>query len=360
MPLNSFQITLPHRQTLAESAVQTLLNQLESGRWVEFLPGERELCEEFQISRPTLRQALKVLEREGRVVVSQGRRRRILARRGRRIPVARQKVIGLLSPFTLKALPPFVLFWIDEVRSNLAKVGYRLEFHASGRLGTGSHPDRALEQVVFTAPASLWILLLSTPASQQWFRERNLPCLVAGSCAPEMPLPSVDIDYRAASHHAVGVFRRRGHRHLALVIPASGTRGDVESEAGFRAAAAEGPPPVILRHDGTRAGIVRSLEASLRLSTPPTGFLVARSAHVLTVLTLLMRGGRRLPGDAAVISRDDDYFLDFVTPQVARYRSDPARFARQLFQMILQMARSGPTTGRPVRLMPTFIPGETA
>lgn len=351
---------LPHRQTLAESAAQVLLAQLDSGRWTEFLPGERELCEEFQISRPTLRQALRVLEREGRVEVAQGRRRRIIARRGRRIPVARQKVIGLLSPLTLKALPPFVLFWIDEVRSNLTKVGYRLEFHASGRAGTASHPDHALEQVVYTAPASLWILLLSTPAMQQWFRERNLPCLVAGSCAPEMPLPSVDIDYRAASHHAVGVFRRRGHQRLALVVPASGAGGDAESEAGLCAAAAEGPPPVILRHDGTRAGIVRSVEEALRMSMPPTGFLVARSAHVLTVLTLLMRGGRRLPDEAAVISRDDDYFLEFVTPQVARYSSDAARFSRQLFQMILQMVRFGPTTGRPVRLIPTFIPGETA
>jgi DNA-binding LacI/PurR family transcriptional regulator len=350
---------MPHRQTLAESAAQVLLAQLNSGRWTEFLPGERELCEEFQISRPTLRQALKVLEREGRVKVAQGRRRRIIARPGRRIPAARQKVIGLLSPFSLKALPPFVLFWIDEVRSNLAKVGYRLEFHVSGRTGAASHPDRALEQVVFTAPASLWILLLSTPAGQQWFRDRNLPCLVAGSCAPEVRLPSIDIDYRAACHHAVGVFRRGGHQHLALIIPASGTGGDADSEAGFLGGAAEGPPPVILRHDGTRAGILRSLEGALRLNTPPTGFLVARSAHVLTVLTLLMQRGRRLPREAAVISRDDDYFLDFVTPQVARYGSDPARFARQLFQMILQMVRFGPTTGHPIRLMPTFIPGET-
>jgi LacI family transcriptional regulator len=360
MPDSTHDLVLPHRQTLAESAAQVLLAQLDSGRWTEFLPGERELCEEFQISRPTLRQALKVLEREGRVEVSQGRRRRIIARRGRRIPVARQKVIGLLSPFTLKALPPFVLFWIDEVRSNLAKVGYRLEFHASGRASAAGPPDRALEQVVYTAPASLWILLLSTPASQQWFREHNLPCLVAGSCAPEMQLPSVDIDYRAASHHAVGVFRRRGHECLALVVPASGAGGDADSESGLCAAAANGPPPVILRHDGTRAGIVRSLEGALRLTTPPTGFLVARSAHALTVLTLLMQRGRRLPGEAAVISRDDDYFLDFVTPRIARYSGDPALFSRHVFHTALQMVRSGPAPSKPIRLMPTFNPGETA
>jgi DNA-binding LacI/PurR family transcriptional regulator len=352
-------LVLPHRQSLAENTAQVLLAQLDSGRWQDFLPGERDLCEEFQISRPTLRQALRVLEREGRVEVTQGRRRRIVGRQGGTIPLARLKIIGLLSPFTLKAMPPFVLFWIDELRSHLAKVGYRLEFHASRALSAHS-PERSLGRVVYGAPASLWIVLLSTPTVQQWFLRRKLPCLVAGSCASDIPLPSVDIDYRATCRHAAGVFRRAGHTRLALVVPASDTVGDAESEAGFyEGAASDASAPCVLRHDGTREGIMHSMEGALRLSSPPTGFLVCRSAHALTVLTLLLRHGLRLPSEAAVISRDDDAFLGFVTPQIARYRTDPANFARQLSHIVLQMARCGPAPNRPVRLMPKFQRGQT-
>ncbi len=349
---------MPRRQSLVESAVQSLLAHLDSGRWTEHLPGERVLCEELQISRPTLRQALKTLERLGRVQVVQGQQRRITGPPVVGMPASRRNVIGLLSPFMLKALPPFVLFWIDEVRSNLARVSCRLEFHANPAFAT-HHTEQAIERVVYDSPATLWILLLSTPCAQHWFLRRNLPCLVAGSCVPGVRLTSVDVDYGAACRHAVGVFRRQGHNRLALVVPATGAGGDTESEAVFLETSSGGPPPLILRHDGTRDGIVRQLQRGLAMASPPTGFLVARSAHALTVITTLLQHGLQMPSQAAVISRDDDAFLDFVTPRVARYTSDPEVFARSVSRIVLQTVRSGPVSLRSVRLMPKFMPGET-
>ncbi len=351
-------LDMPHRQTLAESAVRVLLGHLASGRWSGYLPGERDLCAEFQISRPTLRQALQVLERKGLVEVAQGRRRRIIQKRVKGTPAAQQNVIGLVSPVSLRSLPPFALFWIDEVRTNLAKEGYRLEFHTS-HASDARHPDRALRRLVYGNPAALWILLLSPPVVQQWFMDKKVPCLLAGASFPGINLPSIDIDYRAACHHAVGVFRRHGHERLALVIPATGLVGDNDSEAGFCESANSDTTPVILRHDGTPEDIIRRLEGCLRLQSPPNGFLVARSAHVLTVLTVLLRRGLKLPTQAAVISRDDDTFLEFVTPRVARYSANPDIFARKLFRLIIQMVHTGPIRARSVRLMPTFHPGET-
>lgn len=67
-----------------------------------------------------------------------------------------------------------------------------------------------------------------------------------------------------------------------------------------------------------------------------------------------------LPFKVALISRDDDAFLDFVTPRVARYSSNPVVFARRVSHAVLQMARFGAAPVRPVRLMPRFLPGETA
>ena len=62
----------------------------------------------------------------------------------------------------------------------------------------------------------------------------------------------------------------------------------------------------------------------------------------------------------AVVSRDDDAYLDHVVPRVSRYAADPARFARRLAKLVLELVQSGRTSTTPVRLMPDFRRGETS
>lgn len=52
---------------LINSVVQKLLETIEQGRWAtgEMLPGQRELAEQLEISRPSLREAIIVLETLG-------------------------------------------------------------------------------------------------------------------------------------------------------------------------------------------------------------------------------------------------------------------------------------------------------
>ncbi len=54
---------------------ELLENRILSGVWAphERLPSERELCEEFDVSRAVVRPALEILERQGRIVRVQGK-----------------------------------------------------------------------------------------------------------------------------------------------------------------------------------------------------------------------------------------------------------------------------------------------
>lgn len=61
----SSKFEIPHRVSLASQAGAYLREGIRSGRWGKWLPSERELCEELQVSRFTLRAALKELAREG-------------------------------------------------------------------------------------------------------------------------------------------------------------------------------------------------------------------------------------------------------------------------------------------------------
>ncbi len=73
----------------------------------------------------------------------------------------------------------------------------------------------------------------------------------------------------------------------------------------------------------------------------------------------VLRLGHKLPRDFAIVSRDDDAFLDHVVPKVTRYSADAAKFAKRLAKLVLELAQTGHTSTRPVRLMPDLRRGET-
>ncbi len=350
---------VPPRPSLITHSADFLREALLRGEWSGTLPSERTLCMRMRISRPTLRAVLAQLEKEGAVSAVESKKRRILARGSATHAAPPSRVIGLLSPVPQQAMPPFVLYWVDALRELLAEAGYQLELHVSAHCYS-SRAAGCLSKLTQRVTAAAWVLFRSTPTMQRWFVEHAIPGLVAGSCADGAELPSVDIDYRAACRHATAMLRQKGHRHIALLLPDSAHGGDVESEHGFREAlGGSSAGCLVTRHHETAEQVVAHLDAALKRKPSPTAFLVARSSHALTVITHLLGGGHRLPRDFAVVSRDDDAFLDHVVPRVTRYSADAAKFAKRLSKLVLELAQTGRTSVKPVRLMPDLKRGET-
>jgi len=350
------------RPSLVSEATAALRKTLKSDLWTEYLPGERVLSSQLHVSRQTLRAALKQLRQEGLVQVEPGRRRRILRDSGSSSTRAQSKVVCMLSPLPLHSLRPFDIFLVDNIREHLAEEGYHLELNVSHRYYS-KHPFKALESLVHQKPIAAYILFLATLQIQRWFLDRGLPVCVAGSSYPEIELPAVDVDHRAVCRHAVGTFFSKGCRQIVLLIDDVHRAGDEESRIGFLEAANKlhGAPrqAIIAEHNGTSAGICARLDLLLNTTTPPDAFLVANSAHVLTVIGHLLRRGIRLPGQVNLISRDDDSFFKYVVPTVARYKFPPALFGRKLSRIVVQLARGTNVPGKNNLLVPQFIKGET-
>jgi len=350
---------VPPRPSLITHSADFLREALLRGEWQEVLPSERTLCTRLRISRPTLRAVLTQLEREGVIGAVVNKRRQIFAHPHMRGKAVASHVIALLTPVPQQAMPPFVLFWVDALRELLAEADYQLEVHASPHCFTAKHAG-GLKKLTQRVPAAAWVMFRSTPLMQRWFVEQQLPAVIAGSCADDMGLPSVDLDYRATCRHAATMLMQKGHRRIALLLPDSAHGGDADSAQGFREAFATcEAQPCVVQHRETAEQVIKSLDEALRRKPAPTAFLVARSIHTLTVMTHLLRLGHKLPRDFAIVSRDDDAFLDHVVPKVTRYSADAAKFAKRLARLVLVLAQTGHTSTKPVRLMPDLRRGET-
>jgi LacI family transcriptional regulator len=351
----------PVRSSLVSETVKALRHEIAAGRWQGFLPGERVLCSQWQISRPTLRAAVEVLRREKLLEVGQGRRTRVLVPQTAGPPST--LTVGLLSPESLQAMPPAVMLWVDELRGELAAAGHLLQITV-GSAGFGrKNPAHALAAVISATPAAAWVLYQSTEAMQRWFEEHEIPCIVVGSTFPGRHLPSVDRDYRSACRHAVGTLARRGHRRVAFLGHTRRFGGDLESEDGFEegvaAAQRHGVTGEVLHHDGTPEGICGQIDCLLATRQRPTALLVARSSYALAAHSHLLRRGIRLPQDLALICRDDDQFLDWVVPRMTRYTVSPAVFAKRLYSLVLRLVEEGHVREQSVKVMPVYLGRET-
>ena len=112
-----------------------------------------------------------------------------------------------------------------------------------------------------------------------------------------------------------------------------------------------------------REGTIRAARGKgnriMRRDPRPRGRLRSRDVGILATVPL----GRLRPNQALWIDelrtmRDDDPFLAFLVPEVARYVVSPRVFARSLLPQVLELLQNGAVSSRrAVRLMPRFVRG---
>ena len=349
---------LPQRQSLVLQTAACLRAGIASGRWREWLPAERVLARELSVGRNTLRLALVELGRARLVRTERNRGHRITSRPGNR-QAATAPTVGLILPHAFGLLRPTTIQWIDRLREQLTDQGGRLQVHCAPSC-YGPRPAQALSRLCVRQPAACWIPVLSSEPMQAWFAAEARPCVIAGTNFEGIDLPSVDIDYGAIGRHAAGMLIAHGHRRLAILLKPVRSAGDLETAAGFLAATRESSRPAeasILHTEDNREGAVRAIAAALRRREAPTGLLVA-NPHRLIAITSWLSTQPRCASGIAAISRDDDPFLNFLTPRPPRYRFDPEVFARNVGKSVTQVLREGLPAQRRVRLLPRFDHGD--
>ena len=361
----SFQAKTPLRIPLAVSIAKAVIHSIREREWQDTLPGERALCERYQVSRPSLRLALAQLEKEGWIRSMPGKVRRIC----RQLPIARgpagiaQRRIMFLSAYPLSQMEPSVVTGIAALRQWMAEAGYFLEVIAAPEFSR-ERVTKHLEDMVESHPSAGWILYRAPHELQSWFAGRKVPAMIMGTSYPDVPLAYADLDFRAVSRHAAGFLLGKGHHpdRICLLLSGEHLAGIAASKDGFCEAvrATGGKEPRIVTFTD-REDLIRQVARMFGQSLPPTGLIVQRPVYALSVVGFLMaRLNRMLPRDVSLIALDDDPSLRYAFPEVARYTKNIEQITRKIWKVLIQVIQGSlPETGRATLFMPDWVPGET-
>ncbi len=355
-------ILLHQRPTLGGQLADLLRTMIQRGEFARHLPPERELADRFGVSRPTLRQALDRLRREGSLHVRQGIRTQIVRRPSLgRLPTA-TGVVNFLAfaypvyPDTENAL------MMEAIERRLLSNGLRFRVVSDPRFQSGAWA-RHMPRLVAENPADCWLLRSVSAEIVRWFADSGLPTVLVASPFPGVMVPAVDLDHRATARHAVGQFTTRGHRRIVLLSGDRKRSGEIETEAGFiegrNAHELTHEQCAIVRFSGSVEDLTHTLAALFAGPRRPTGLLADGSMESMTVLTWLLKNGFRVPRDVSLICRDWDSVLDYAVPHLSCYRYPRDVLVNRVCRWVFRLARGEPVPRKAMPVLTQFDRGET-
>jgi GntR family transcriptional regulator of arabinose operon len=327
-------------RSLVRQSADLIRERIEAGQLGPSLPGENELARKLDVSRPTIREALGLLEQEAVVAAATtGVARQVKAGwfgRNKAGPTVR---ILLAAPLHERSAG--FQAGMRQLRERLASHGAAVVFQVSPAFRT-NRPQRILAKETVGSDCDVWVVVDATPQIEAWLEARNLPCVcVGGSYRHHLPRTGGEGDQ--AIRDAAKSLLALGHRRI--VYPLHNAYG-VQMVAAFREVLTEHGvqwdeayhAPHWKDHAANFFPMLGRMFASAK---PPTAFLTLGVRNLLPVLTWLGHHGLRVPEDVSLISMIDDPLLEFLYPQVTTYILDRDKVCHAAADLALRVARSG-------------------
>lgn len=355
---------IPRRTTLVDQTVSIMKQGLLEGRWSRFLPTEHELCDEFEISRSTLRKALKVLHHQGVLRGGgNGRRRRVVASAlwQESIGPKQAREVRVLSLFEGHEMVGITRTALHHLHREIEAADYSYRFYHFP-LMKPRQMLRALKSITSQKHIAGWVLLFCPELMQQWFESSGLPVVQMGARTASIGIPSAGYDTEAMARDAMERLLQLGHRSIALLRPDFPLVAEEQLlDAMCQVAGASGLKARVLdvRHELSGAGVRAAAGRVLGRRQQPTAWVVSQPNYVWPLISCLQSASLSIPDDVSVVSRVNDLFLDTAVPQISCYRHNAPKLGRTVAAMVLSAVNEGARPDDHRLLMPEFFAGET-
>jgi DNA-binding LacI/PurR family transcriptional regulator len=348
----------PSRHSIHDQIVLILRDGILEQRWRTVLPTESELCRDLQVSRMTLRKALRQLADENYIN---------LGGRGNRHLILNEKPRIKASPSearTIRILTPFLEFDSNlhhiymAISGHLSSLGFRIALECHPRLYS-RFSERRLEQLNALPDTAAWVLLFTNERQQQWFASNGLPTIVMGRTYGEIKMSNIIFDSVASSRHAAGLFHSKGHTNMVYFIAKFTSLGDrMGAEAFIQAAERLNCQARIVSYDASSdEDIKRAINEVISSRPRPTAIMTGDPDVTITLLCYLQAFGFKIPKDFSIISGGCDYHLQKTFPILSCYKVDGSVFGSKAASMLVDLIKNGPGKIRTHVMIPEYCPG---
>jgi LacI family transcriptional regulator len=347
------------RKSIAELAAEHLRAGLLAGRWSDAMPGVARLAEELDVSRHTVRGALRHLEAEGLLGGrGLGRSRRVIAGPAAGASRPPLRVSILRHDARPSDDPASGQVELDIIQS-LEASGHTVIPCKKSQVELGHDPGRIAREMA-KVPADAWLVTAGSHELLKWCSQLPVPCLAlygrTGGLAIARTGPDKAPAYRAATRKLLEL----GHRRIVLIVraarrrpvPGSCERAFMDELASHGVRTGEYHLP---DWEETPEGFGQLLER-LFLHSAPTALIVDESARYIAAAEFLARRGINVPRQVSLVSTDNDPALAWCHPGIAHMRWDNKLIVRRVVRWV-NAVRKGNPDRKAINFPSEFVPG---
>lgn len=279
------------------------------------LPSEKELCDQFALSRQTIRHATGELEKEGLLTRVRGSGTYV-GSAGLPPRTAKNKNIAVVSTYVDSYIFPPTIRGIESV---LARAGYSVQLSFTDDLVT--REKMILENLLEKDSIDGLIIepsksALPNPNLDLYRRllKKNIPILFFNAEYRELELPCVRMDDVQAARSATDILIQAGHRKLFAILHLEDEQGRLRYQ-GFCQAILEAGLSTDeqgffwLDNIGFRK-LYDTADALFERLQGHTGVLCYNDEVAFRLIQLALRRGLRVPEDFSVVSIDNSNLAD--------------------------------------------------
>jgi DNA-binding LacI/PurR family transcriptional regulator len=331
-----------------EQITAELASRLDKGVYPEgsFLPPERQLAEEFGVSRPTLRKSLAPLLKAGRLVNQQGVGTRVGSKGvdASSAPTVRDgwRIIALLLPDVTNR---FYIELTEAVEYHALQRGYQLLLcNSRHQLAVEETHLRQLAQRRVDGVILAHDPHLAFPTAMALLREAGIPFVHLFSSPAHALADTVMVDERDGAAQVMRYLFSLGHRYIAFCQPVAGENPHPRERA-YRELMARQQCPVLPHfvlsyRDLEDAACAAALERVLETRPAPTAFFAGNDRVALVLLKHLSMMGIEVPAEVSVVGFDNLRFTEHLPVPLTTVDQPKREMGRRAVELLVERMES--------------------